>query len=1696
MDIFKIHQDIVNDYELFIKSFININNSKIREEVEKELSLKKLWPDPLIQFNPSYEFGDNIDKLIQENVIASETGNIFKGYNLFKHQVEAIRLGTNDTDFIVTSGTGSGKSLTYLATIFDNIIKVTEKQQGLKAIIVYPMNALINSQTEEITKFKNNYKNNTGKDFPVTFGQYTGQENEDERKRLKENVPHIILTNYMMLELIMTRSGEQNFRDSMKENLKYLVFDELHTYRGRQGADVAMLIRRIKTHAENKIICIGTSATMVSGSETSLKEQKQSVAKVANKIFGSKFNEDQIVSEYLIPSLIKDNKIISPKEICEALNLDIDENGSEADFVSNPLAIWLESNISLEIKENTFVRQKPMPLEKIAEKLSQFSKADFGLCREQILKILKWSIKLNSIANKKKSFLPFKLHQFISQTGTVYSTLEFDDNQFITLDPGVYKEINEVKKNLYPVVFSRVSGAEFICVYKNYSNNKLEPREFKMNLSEDEEDSEGGYIIPDLEVWNPEEDIINLPDTYFKVDSKGNRKLKKDYLGRIPSKIYFDEFGNFSESKRMKYEAWYMPAKLLFDPTSGTFYDTKTSEGTKLTKLGTEGRSTSTTVLSFSILTRLSDYKYSFEDQKILSFTDNRQDAALQSGHFNDFLDVIKIRSAIYNALKNSPGNPLNHTNIASEIFRAISLNQAEYAINPSTFPGPARDNENAFKDYLMYRLLYDLRRGWRVILPNLEQCALLEIDYLYLKESCEATEEWENVPFVKDLSNEEKIEFTKNILHHFRREYAIYSENYLTRNAISEKEKNIKEKLRSPWTFEKENDINEPAHLRIEQIPDRVSFFHKSIGLHSGLGKFIRNEARDYGVSFNIDSYNDFMTKFLDVLSKAGWIRIQTVKTGPEEKINIYQINIDKIIWKLGDEKNVIPDFVKMRSYKELGLKPNLFFQNVYKKDFTKYKKFFGNVHTGQNSVEDRREREEKFRKGEISALFCSPTMELGIDISTLNVVHMRNAPPNPANYAQRSGRAGRSGQAALIFTYCSSFSPHDVHYFKNSSDLVAGSVVPPRIELTNEELLRSHLNAIYMSELRIDALNSSIADILDESDRDKLPIKDGINTELTRAEKDRLKPRISNILSDFVPELNKTLWYNDNWIEITINNFPKELEKSLNRWRKLYKAALTQLSKSQHTIQSGTYNASSKEMRFAFRDERQAVRQIDILKNKPSSTFRGSGSSLSEFYPYRYLASEGLLPGYNFTRLPIRTFIPEGDSGVYISRPRFIALREFGPGNFIYHNAKKFKIEQLLVQDLENSVSDAKIVKNSGYYLEGTDMTMERCPLTNVELNSNNFKSFPNLVEMSETRTEEQNRISCEEEERMSHGYEIETYFNVPAGIDTITKAKVKNDTDDFLNIRYIPAAKLIQVNNRWKISKQEGFNIGMTSGIWKKATQQQTETELNRLIRLFTHDTADSLYIEPIKALGLSPEGVITLQYALKRAIENLFQVESGEIAVSLMGDVKTNPNIFIYEASEGSLGILSQFVSDAKMFRRLIEEAIKICRYDEKEYKEPASYDDLLSYYNQRHHLDIDRFLIKDALEKLKVCNVEVLTSGYDEDYEEHYKRILLQIDKNSSTEFKFLDYLYKNGFRLPDEAQMRVEGIYSQPDFFFKPDVHVFCDGTPHDDPQIKEHDKTIRDAIRNKGEQVIVYYYKDKLEEIISKRPDIFKKVK
>ena len=1709
MDIFNFHQNVISEYSDYINSFIDIKDERIRNYVNEQLTSQKLWPEPLIQFNPSYEKSDSIEKLSQQGIVVSELVHIFKNYQLYRHQVEALKLGTADKDFIVTSGTGSGKSLTFMGTIFNHLFKAKESSHGVKALIIYPMNALINSQTLELDKWKQNYEANSGLPFPFTYKQYTGQEGKVEREEIKSNPPDILLTNYMMLELIITRLAENSIKNSISDNLRFLVFDELHTYRGRQGSDVALLIRRIRSLAKNSLVCIGTSATMISGE--SYNEQKNKVAEVATRVFGKPFSSDQIIDEKLINSLGYFEQ--SLPQLQSSLKKKINTTAPYEELLHHPLASWIENEIALTKNDGVLIRRKPLNLQSIAKALSEKTNEPVELCFAQLKKLLIWANFINNEKDsQRKPILPFKLHQFISQTGTVYITLDSKENRVVSLDSASFiKDEKNEKKPIYPVVFSRISGHEFICVKKNFSESKLEPREFNYKISEEEEESfEQGYIIiaDDSEVIWDDNQITNLPDSWVKHSKSGEVSLVKEYKNRIPQKIFFNEYGEFShKDESMPFNGWYITAPLLFDPTGGAFYDRKTSESTKLAKLGTEGRSTSTTVLSFSIIKSLHESEVDVSEQKILSFTDNRQDAALQAGHFNDFIKIGRLRSAIYYALKNSESATLDYSTIANSVFETLNLPQELYSRQTSELPYQAEENKKAFKSYIMYRLLTDLKRGWRVVLPNLEQCALLEIKYQFMDETVQVKEFWDDIPLVKDMNLDERKDFIQQILDYFRRNYAL-SYSLLESNEIERLQNMFREKLKPEWGLDSDEKIEEPSFMRVEAYKSfNQKLYTVSLGTQSYFGKYLKSIAKKYNYDLT-GIYSEYVHKLLDKLVKANWLTVKEVNSR-ETKIKFYQLKVDTIIWKVGDRTNILPDKVRILSYKNFTPKPNHFFQSFYLQRFDQLKTLEAREHTAQIKNDVRQAREEGFRKGEISLLNCSPTMELGIDISTLNIVHLRNVPPNPANYAQRGGRAGRSGQAAMIFTFCSNYSPHDKHFFNHPADMVAGTVSAPRLDLYNEELLCSHLNAIFLSMVGIGSLNDSLANMIVMEKPDELPLKDEVVEKLNLStERQKIIYSIyKKAILDLIPDLeNKCNWYSDEWITRQIKDAPRAFDRAFDRWRELFRSATRQLYDAQQKINDPILSNNSEEKRRAYVEQKQANRQLDLLKNTDSDSQKNT--QLSEFYPYRYFASEGFLPGYNFTRLPLRAFVPKGEEGEFISRARFLALREFGPGNIIYHDGNKYKINQSLLSDAENKIEKIKVSKSSGYAFMKDDYSLEFCPFTEALLNTDDERElYTDLLPMSENRTMQMERINCEEEERLSLGFDIKTFFTVEGGLKRIRTVNVNDGEDQLLKIRYIPAATLIKINERWRIRKEPGFLINMKTGFWKKESILEDKTQDQkyiRRVRLFTTDTADALYIHPLKALsfmeGFAAESIITLQYALKRAIENIFQVESNEIGVVVMGKPEW-PNIFIYEAAEGSLGVLSQVVEKVDIFRKIIQEAYKICYFengvDTKPDVGPATYSDLLSYYNQHDHMKIDRQLIKQPLEKLLSCQFEISTNSDFKNNEEQYHYLLERIDANSSTERKFVDYLYKNGYKLPDKAQVEISGIYVKPDFFYeKENACVFCDGTPHDNLEIKKQDALKREALLNAGYDVVTYYYKDSLDELINKRSDIFIKVK
>ncbi len=1716
IDVFQVHDLIMDDYKSFVSSFLNIRDEHIRTEVERQMAAGRFWPEPLLQFNPGYAPGGTAEELCRSGVLHPEMEKIFHGYHLYRHQADAIALGREGKSFVVTSGTGSGKSLTYIATIYDYLLRNRSASRGLAALIVYPMNALINSQHKAFVDYQEGYQRRTGQVLPISCRKYTGQEDQEERRATLESMPDILLTNYMMLELILTRYGEGALRTSIRDNLRFLVFDELHTYRGRQGADVALLIRRIRNMAKNPLLCIGTSATMVSGAGEA--DRKRTVADIASRIFGAGIGPREVVTETLVPSFARE-RLATSAEVAATVLSDIPFEGGEADLATHPLAGWLERTIALREDQGTLLRGIPTSLTDIAQALSAFCGVGVDRCRSRVRDFLLWITRTNARIDeesrktgvRREAILPFKLHQFISQTDTVYLSLGDAGERLITLEPVLQQVIDGRKIPFYPAVFSRVSGDEFLCVFLDAEAGKLRPRPFDETQDPDEEEaqvSRHGYLLPRPGAWKPEEDLEKLPDTWFRKDSHGELRRGEDglpipekrYKDRLPRKVYYDVEGNWSDvpTAGLPMTGWYLPARLAFDPTSGALYDDKIKESTKLGRLGSEGRTSSTTMVSIAVLRELSAAGFDRTESKLLSFTDNRQDAALQSGHFNDFLRVVQTRAAIVKAMGTRAA--LDYATLPQAMFDALGLDQKAYATAPAEFPAAARENEDTFKRHLFYRALADLRRGWRVTVPNLEACALLQVGFRHLEENCTPGEPWRGVPWIGDCTAARRTAIVHQVLDYIRKAYALASVPWLSLQAIDKAQHEIRQKLRPPWTLDADEEIPIPCHVAVEPVGPRARASIQSIGFMSSLGRYLRDEAKADGITLGREPYREMMNALLARLEKAGWLVSERRKSAAADDMAIYRLSLDQVLWVPADGENVAQDPVRSRAFRQAGFvpKPNRYFQRIYRADTVALNRLVAHEHTGQVPTADRKRIEEEFRSGEKSVLFCSPTMELGIDISELSVVHLRNVPPSPANYAQRSGRAGRSGQAALVFTTCSTYSPHDRHFFDNPLAMVAGSVTAPKIDLSNRELLLAHLDAVFLSSHSIPQLRDSLIDLVDRSDP-ALPLLPVIRESLKPAAhaKAAIAERFAAVVADIAPDLARNAAaFHAGWIEEAVERIPPAFDRSLDRWRAMYRRAQSDLQEAHATIESGLYTVGSPEMREAKSTQARALREIDLLLN------RTEGSELSEFYPFRYLASEGFLPGYNFARLPVRTWIgsgPFGESGEYVSRPRVLAISEFGPQNIIYHKGEKYRIEQMPISDIEGRLQMARLTPDTGYLLRGDEAARSTSPFNGTPLEGEN-QPVPvgPYLELTDMRTRRRERISCEEEIRTTYGYDIRTYFGIDGGMARVRAGRVMVEGSALLTCRHIPACRIFLHNARWRTSNVEGFYIGAATGLWRgapdpKANPEQVRRDPPKLVQLLTDFTADALYFEPSPTLGLGREGTITLQYAIKRAIEYKFQAESREIGTVVLG---RTPNILVYEASEGSLGILSQVMDDAMVLPDIFRVAWTICRFDDAEYLEPASYDDLLDYYNQADHANIDRFLIREPLQRLLAGSMEVAPTESTTDYEARYLAIRAQTDPASDLERVFLDHLHAAGLRLPDSAQPRVPGIYCQPDFFYSPDVYVFCDGSVHDDPAQRGRDHEQREALRGAGLQALVFRYTDKVGAFTAARPDVFPKVR
>lgn len=1758
MDVFDLRNRLVADYASYTRSFIKIGDQRIQGFVDKALNEGAFWPEPLLQLNPTFAPGGTIDDLVKARILHPECARIFrldksdsdlmgKQLRLHEHQREAILKAKEGKSYVLTSGTGSGKSLTYIVPIVDHVLR-NGSGRGIQAIVVYPMNALANSQDEELKKFlEKGYPEGRP---PVRFARYTGQEKGDVREAIRSHPPDILLTNYMMLELMLTRVEDRELVRAA-QGLRFLVFDELHTYRGRQGADIALLIRRCRQAFggnEHGIVCVGTSATMASGGSS--EDQRREVARVAQLLFGVEFGLDQVIGETLqraTPEVdFADSRVIEAIRTTIASNADPPEKYEE--FRQHPLASWIETTFGVWKEEGTgrLVRQVPRRLQgpvienqkSAAAELAELTGADQERCAEVLRRFLIQGSKLRQSESSRFPIFAFRLHQFFTRGDTVWATLEPEAERHLEITKKTSKP-GEPDKPLFPLVFCRHCGTAYyrVTVVSTERGRMVLPRDDERR--DDNDDGTDAYVYVSANSPWPLTDgqalLDRLPEFMKEVTAQGTERVRSDERAFLPEPVFVDATGRITREGE-GISAALIPGDFRFclEPSCGVAYTkNQRSERYKLATLGVDSRSTATTILALRSLIELQgDRDLTPEARKLLSFTDNRQDASLQAGHFNDFVQVALLRSALYKAMLRKGSEGLTHGELSRGVFEAMDLPFEEYAAgeDPSEMRGPGRNKTNdALRRVIDYYLYRDLQRGWRVTAPNLEDCGLLTFDYEGLngKDGLLSEAELWNAGFtVKEgragkrfVETPEALrvcpigvreEIVRTLLDVLRRSLAVKVDVLDPEKQLDLVEQ-TKLRLREDtvWYLEDPSELAKSvvAYPRPRRQGDRSGLFISPYGSYGRYVKRTLAQSAPPGHGFGRSEVDGVIRFLFLALQRYGILEQVRSDRGNDDPG--YQLNADCLRWLPGEGKVRPVDRTRLLQAGEIPPEVNQYFVGCYR-GFVDLKHVFeAREHTAQVAAEDREKREERFRDGDLPLLFCSPTMELGVDIAQLNVVNLRNVPPTPANYAQRSGRAGRGGQPALVFTYCAGSSPHDQYFYREPSKMVAGAVAPPRIDLRNRDLIRSHIHAIWMEVAKPD-LGNTLTSVLDLTEVDgKLPLS--VNEALTKelrnpAHRAAALAKANQLIASIRGELESATWFHGNWVAEVLDQIERSFDSACERWRSLYRSAVRQRELHHKII--GDHSRPETERNHSRRLRAQAESQIQLLTE-------AEGIYEGDFYSYRYFASEGFLPGYNFPRLPLSAYVPgrrlRNGRDEFVSRPRFLAISEFGPRALVYHEGARYRVYKVNLDFGSDSIEDTH---------ELVTVTMKRCPkcgyahleegrnLADVCDRCGSALDVParidNLVKLQNVSLKLAQRITCDEEERQRFGYNIVTAYRFPeiGGKLDRKDAEVSYNGIRVMQLSYGDATDIYRINLGWRNQRNtsSGFNLDLERGYWSRNQADDedkedatSEARLQRVVP-YVKDTKNALVMrfEPARS-GREMAG---LQAAFKQAIQQYFQLEPRELASEPIPSTGDRQEILFYEASEGGAGVLRQLVEDPAAVPALARRALEICHFDPDSLEDlgasrcgRACYECLLDYSNQPDHKDLDRTLIRDLLADLS--RAECHPAGGVGSRAERIAALRQRCD--SELERRWLDMVDELMLRPPSDAQYQIPGCFTQPDFFYREhNAAIYIDGPYHDEPdQVREDDGTTQ-ALIEMGYIVIRFHYKDDWLAIFRRHPDVF----
>lgn len=1703
MNPFEALKNVQDEYKSYVFSFQRFKNPIIESWVNdkvKEGTL--LWRDPHLQLSKTFKKGDTLQHMIDEGLLHKEVLKIFRNkaedidsepIHPYKHQSESIKtILQKKKNTIITAGTGSGKSFCFGIPIVTTCLEMKEKgMEGIKAVIVYPLNALANSQYDNFAQRLHGtglrialYTGDTEtspvealRKYEERTGRKTPWDSEIiSREEIQNNPPDILMTNYVMLDLIFSRFTDKSlFPPGHEGTLQYLVLDEIHTYTGQRGADVACLIRRAKQHTKTTktIRCIGTSATIQAGEG---EDSKEIVADFAQKLFGETFERENVINETYEErtahegTLLSDEPHITDKhiqkfkptlesarELLEALSGEPIPNTTTLINLGEILSQTKTFNFVINELENSSLSLKELT-ERYKAKVRP--EKSFSNCENEILAAL--LIGTAAYTQEGKSPLVPKTHTFFSQGKIITSCLTKKGPHLNDRGEKVCPVCAEERKEriTFPLNFCRACGQEFYGATL-LGDGTLIPRD----IDTKREEGQNIYILP----RHYHEEEQPYPEHWYQ----NEEKIKKTYeKSTLENSEYCPECNKVNPSDdecfgHQRVNVSIIPLPFAFCPHCGVHYDRRENrEFNRLFTFGSVGRSTATDVLLSTILEQLPE-----KQKKIIAFSDNRQDTALQAAHINNLQKRIHFRRGLYRALLQY--GPLQVTDAGSKIFSVFDEADVMpvYAKSKSKYRRNTAE-EAAFRDYLVFNVLQDLRSTQHKNQLNLEDVGLVKVSYDGIEELAADDNLWSQIPEIGELTTGKRQDMLQGFFDIFRKQQAI------EHNSILKYQE---------FRHDKIGKLNEECIFHVARFQRIIAGYSDTATRRRWI-----NVSR---ISFARSRLVLWIKKVLDVdTERAKEIARTMVELLAEEEVEylkakrvkycgkLYMIPhsivvleaCDKSIHKVCPKCGAVYHFEHLNTcieskcgdLEERDLSDN-YFRKIYLKDFDKAVKIVAKEHSGQIKGDERRTIENEFKDSDssLNTIICTPTMELGINIGILSAVYMRNVPPSPSNYAQRSGRAGRESQSSVITTFCGTGArrgPHDQYFYKYPEKIISGSITPPRFMLNNKKLVRRQLHSLVLEEadVKLPSRPEQLLDIEDEH----FPMKEELKEEMRQKVEAARDTIINSVKEAFVLEIEKYSWFDEEFIWGIVDNFVEDMDNAFDYWR-------------------FEYNNLRRERKhiYILGERKKLKRGEEIRFSAIQTKMEAMRSGEKDFYTYTYLRSQGFMPGYGFPTSYATLSLSNTEDE--IMRDKVIALNEFAPGNTLYFKNQKYRIRRARPRREEQiPVREVVLICPvcESIFLGENVKNFSACPECGESFEMNHYKD--NAMEFPDMYASRSERITSDEEERIRRGYNISRHYERGP---TVEKYIVKADTS--FKIMYEHNGKIIAINKGTKKFEEGGEHSGfifcnacnewlsggkVDNHIEKECYRNATEEDIIREIFLFTKDAHDVVTLEMPVPDSISPDDreafYLSVKEALLQGIQISLNVEENEVK----GMVKPIPQkegefrIIIFEKAEGGVGVVKA-LTDEHRLKDVFAKAREILHEGEKGCKK-ACYECLLSYYNQMEHGLLDRHLALAFLGRYRSFRIE---PEVEEDTLEKLKSMC-----DSDFERAVLDKIVGLGLRIPDKAQkiLYKGGIaIAKPDFFYDPNIAVFVDGPVHEKEYVKEDDKKKRDTLRALGYTVI-----------------------